>query len=93
MDGLSVSMFLQSAPTIGCFTLGPKCPGAEKLILGSIKCSCKQALMDEMEKKITFSFFVLPRLRNTAICIAGFRRSFTLQMTGVERCLTLGRVG
>lgn len=44
-------------------------------------------------KENFFSFFVLPRLRNTAFWAAGFRRSFTLQMTVAERRLTVGHVG
>lgn len=35
-------------------------------------------------KENFFSFFVLPRMRNTAFCAEGFRRSFTFQMTGAD---------
>lgn len=45
MDGYSCQRVSVSAS--GRFTLRPTCPGAEKLILGSLTCLRKQALMDE----------------------------------------------
>lgn len=52
VDGYSCQRV--SASASGRFTHRPTCPGAEKLILGSLKCLRKQALMDETARGFRF---------------------------------------
>lgn len=47
--------FCSLHPHLGVLHLGQNVLELEKLILGSLKCSCKQALMDETAKRISFT--------------------------------------
>lgn len=67
--------FCSLHPHLGVLHLGQNVLELEKLILGSLKCSCKQALMDETAKIISF----------TSLCCQSWETQlFVLQVLGAH---------